>query len=541
METSGKRFRNRILELMVLMVACWGMLFAQQVSVTLPALSVLPGSSVSIPVNVGSVTGLNILAYEFVVTCDSTIMSLDGVTDAGTLSSGLGPLSNNHANGFGTGRMKVVCAAALPLSGSGPLVYINGTIKNKPGSSTVQFEPGTFLLNATVQTGITNGSVRVNRPPTLTPVGAQTKAQGDSLSFTVTATDLDLPNDTLTFSMSGAPAGAALTKTSTSTANFGWRPNYTQVGPFSVRVKVTDVGGFSDSTIVGITVTKTNVKPNFVNKMRDTTINQGQTLTFTYTAFDLNGDPLTYNLVSPPSGASITPAGVFTWRPVYPVVGPSTVTAVVSDGLMQDIGSATVIVVRVNQKPVINSRVPTNVSTVSYNKPQTFAVSATDPNGDPITYKWVVNNQVIKSGTDTSYTTTFTDPHNSAKIVTAVCTDPDGLADSTMWFFTITDVQKDNGAVPTEFALAQNYPNPFNPTTLISFSLPKEAPVTFEIYDMLGVKIRTLMAGENRSAGMYTVSWDGRSDAGVTMPSGVYLYRVNAGSYVASKKMTLLK
>ena len=95
--------------------------------------------------------------------------------------------------------------------------------------------------------------------------------------------------------------------------------------------------------------------------------------------------------------------------------------------------------------------------------------------------------------------------------------------------------------VPTEFALQQNYPNPFNPTTTISYSIPNEAPVTFEVYNVLGVKIRTLMAGQTKSAGSYIISWDGKNDAGVNMSSGIYLYRIRAGSFVASKKMTLLK
>ena len=140
---------------------------------------------------------------------------------------------------------------------------------------------------------------------------------------------------------------------------------------------------------------------------------------------------------------------------------------------------------------------------------------------------------------DSALVQTFTDAHGTAKSVVAVFADAAGLKDSTTWNFTITPVT--DIELPTEFALGQNYPNPFNPTTTISFSLPKEAPVTFEIYNMLGVKIRTLMAGQTKSAGSYSVYWDGKDDAGVSMSSGVYLYRISAGSFLASKKMTLLK
>jgi hypothetical protein len=93
----------------------------------------------------------------------------------------------------------------------------------------------------------------------------------------------------------------------------------------------------------------------------------------------------------------------------------------------------------------------------------------------------------------------------------------------------------------TEFSLDQNFPNPFNPSTSIRFALPKEAPVTFVIYNMLGVPVRTLVNGENLNAAYHQITWDGKDDAGVTLPSGVYLYRISAGVFQTAKKMTLLK
>ena len=192
----------------------------------------------------------------------------------------------------------------------------------------------------------------------------------------------------------------------------------------------------------------------------------------------------------------------------------------------------------VNRKPVFNFRTPANPSVISRNVATNFVVSASDPDAGALTFVWKVNGVTEKTG-DSTFSRTFNDAHGTAKTVIAVFTDVGGLKDSTTWNFTITPVA--DVELPTEFNLGQNYPNPFNPTTTISFSLPKEAPVTFEIYNMLGVKIRTLMAGQTKSAGLYSVAWDGRDDAGVSMSSGVYLYRISAGSFLASKKMTLLK
>jgi hypothetical protein len=95
--------------------------------------------------------------------------------------------------------------------------------------------------------------------------------------------------------------------------------------------------------------------------------------------------------------------------------------------------------------------------------------------------------------------------------------------------------------IPTDFSLAQNYPNPFNPSTTIRFGLPKEAPVTLEIYNLLGMKVRTLISGDRMSAALYNIRWDGRDDAGVSSPSGMYIYRIVADKFVSSKKMALVK
>lgn len=89
--------------------------------------------------------------------------------------------------------------------------------------------------------------------------------------------------------------------------------------------------------------------------------------------------------------------------------------------------------------------------------------------------------------------------------------------------------------LPTEYSLSQNCPNPFNPITEISFAVPEATDVTLEVYNVLGQKIATLVDGR-RDAGYHTVNWDGSSVA-----SGVYLYRIEAGDFVESRKMVLLK
>ncbi|MFN0157135.1 MAG: cytochrome c3 family protein [Bacteroidota bacterium] len=103
-----------------------------------------------------------------------------------------------------------------------------------------------------------------------------------------------------------------------------------------------------------------------------------------------------------------------------------------------------------------------------------------------------------------------------------------------------TDVQPVDGNFPNEFALQQNYPNPFNPTTTIGFSLPEREFVKLEVFDIRGGLITTMVDRE-LEPGNYNVSWEGTDAHGVRLASGLYFYRIQAGSYSATKKMVLLK
>lgn len=94
--------------------------------------------------------------------------------------------------------------------------------------------------------------------------------------------------------------------------------------------------------------------------------------------------------------------------------------------------------------------------------------------------------------------------------------------------------------LPEHFALHPAYPNPFNPITSIRYDLSKDTPVQLNIYDITGRLVQTLVAGR-QVGGFYEVQWDGRDANGISLPSGLYLYRLQAGSFVANEKMLLLK
>jgi len=91
--------------------------------------------------------------------------------------------------------------------------------------------------------------------------------------------------------------------------------------------------------------------------------------------------------------------------------------------------------------------------------------------------------------------------------------------------------------IPSEFKLEQNYPNPFNPSTEIRFSIPKDSHVKLELFNTLGGKVATLMNKE-MSAGSHNYQL---SISNYQLPSGIYFYKLQSGSFSETKKMLLLK
>jgi hypothetical protein len=88
--------------------------------------------------------------------------------------------------------------------------------------------------------------------------------------------------------------------------------------------------------------------------------------------------------------------------------------------------------------------------------------------------------------------------------------------------------------IPTEYGLAQNYPNPFNPSTTIAYQLPSASHVELKVYNMLGEEVATLVS-QDQSPGHYRVTWQ------PNLPSGVYVYRIQAGEFTQSRKLLLVR
>jgi len=107
-----------------------------------------------------------------------------------------------------------------------------------------------------------------------------------------------------------------------------------------------------------------------------------------------------------------------------------------------------------------------------------------------------------------------------------------GWSNSTT-FNVATDI-KDN-TIPTVYALDQNFPNPFNPVTKINYQLPKNSFVMLIVYDVLGKQVASLV-NEEQAAGVYQTTFDGSG-----LSSGIYFYKIQAGDFVETKKLVLMK
>ena len=149
-------------------------------------------------------------------------------------------------------------------------------------------------------------------------------------------------------------------------------------------------------------------------------------------------------------------------------------------------------------------------------------------------YEWL-------GSTTTSATGNFSFLVNDPTVESIVVTATNPLTGSTSGFARldlVTDVE-DEQSIPTEFALNQNFPNPFNPSTIITYQLPINSEVTLKIYDVLGNEVASLI-DEYKEAGSYEVEFNTASRI-KHLASGIYFYKLQAGSFTSTKKMILIK
>ncbi|MGE5682164.1 MAG: putative Ig domain-containing protein [Bacillota bacterium] len=441
------------------------------------------------------------------------------------------------------------------------------TVKNLPAGATFvnqefnwtpnYVQAGDYTVSFTV-TDQVGGSASIdaaikvtntNRAPVFTKVMGDTVRVGESMTYTFKyeATDADTM-DVLSFSLDTPPSFAKIdAKTGMLTLN----PTYGNEGTYSIIAVVNDGTESVKSKMTVAVVSHVNRKPSFVTVLKDTTIAEKQSLTFTYKASDPDAkDSLRFSLVNAPKGAVIdAKSGVLTWIPDYATAGNYDMIVKVTDGLVYDSTKAKVTVSFTNRPPVITA----GLSTFLTKKDTTLLVDqdrdahtyklmyqfkASDPDGKKLTYA------ILQGPAGATIDTTgyfYFRPAKTAvlgnypTIITITDADKGVTRDSVMIRLSkYTDV-KDEPGVPTVYSLDQNYPNPFNPTTKIKYSVPQESKVVLKIYNLIGQEVATLV-NQVQPTGNYQYNFNAAG-----LPSGIYIYRLEAGNFVSVKKMTLLK
>lgn len=146
-------------------------------------------------------------------------------------------------------------------------------------------------------------------------------------------------------------------------------------------------------------------------------------------------------------------------------------------------------------------------------------------------------NVSLSENTSHTFVPEWTDITNTDLMV-LVDNGNDGTVDDTLYLQNkVSGIEGDQGSLlsPNSYNLAQNYPNPFNPATSIQYSIPYRSEVVLKVFDILGNEVATLV-NEEKERGVYTVNFNGSG-----LASGMYLYRLQAGSFVETKKMILMK
>lgn len=482
------------------------------------------------------VAGDNVLSFNFNGTFDPTKLQITGYDLTDALGAG-GQVSINTNNTAGT--VSLAWAKGTAITGTGTLVFLKAKALVK-GSSTVSLT--SFMYNTGTPAVVTAaGTVTLTnkKPAFAAATDTKTVNENAALAFTVVATDGD--GDVLTYSATGLPTGATF---NAATGAFAWTPSYTQAGVYTVVFKANDGTVDSDPLTITITVNDVNRTPTIsLNPAGPFTVAEGQLLTFDVVASDPDTDnTLTLSASGVPSGATfVASTGKFSWTPLFNQAGSYTVLFTVKD----------------NKNAV--ATVPATITVTNTNTPPSFAVAGAKQMPDTtilggknliFTYK-----AIDAEGDNISYY--LQDPKPEGAIIVAstgvfgwkpsnkqagkwqiVVLASDGVfsTPSRIAYVTvIPDTKVEGEEVPVSFELYQNYPNPFNPTTSIKFALPKESQVKLSVYTILGQEVATLV-NSVMSAGYHTVNFDASN-----LPSGMYIYKIDAGSFSQIKKMLLMK
>lgn len=531
------------LGVLLLSVAMSTTLGLAQVTVGLPTTNGNQGDTVLIPVTVGDLTGLSVLAYQFAVSFDHSVLTALDVSTAGTLSqqSGWTVLPNVLLDSI-----KVGAFGASALSGSGTLVQLKFRVSGTPGATT-PLTFSSFLFNAgTPDATTTNGTFTVvGVLQLIAPNGGelwQVGTQHDIMWNSSAITDVKIEYSTDDGS-SWLPSITASTPANTGT--YTWTIPKTPSTQGRVRISDVSNAGIYDLSDGTFTIGPLPGIPT-LSQPANNAFNQAVILTLQWSAgtsaetyrVQLSVDSLFSNPDLDDSLLTVTnkPVGplnnetLYYWRvKSYNVAGESNWSSTWSFSTIPHVPSLPILVQPPNnaQNQLTSLRLKWNrVSGASLYRLQ-LASDLSFVQGSVILDSTLTDTSRIVSGLANDIIHFWR--VNASNVA--------GTSDwSGIWTFrtSVTAVEEIK-TIPTEYSIAQNFPNPWNPSTTIRYGLPQRSPVSLTVFNTLGQLVANLVQGE-QEAGVHEVRLDGSR-----LASGVYLYRIEAGNFVDTKKLLLLR
>jgi hypothetical protein len=376
-------------------------------------------------------------------------------------------------------------------------------------------------------------AAKANQPPVLDPIGPKSTTEGKRLTFEVSAWDPDGTVPVLYTWPPPLPGGASFANHLDGTGTFDWTPDTTQAGTYYIGFFADD-GEFIDSEVV--TVTVVDLDPG----IRDTL----QLLLITQS--DSANDQLNVTIELYCFHDEVWLTGV-----TVPILWDN-------PNLQMDSARASAVCSTAFDGGICFYNSSGDIDSTNISRNFQFGAYKVSTQGlAPV---------LMREHWATWYFTLSNWSATDSVAIWGVLGDSTGIPAVPLWFSAVTDTSGtgssinyvplwkdtlvikdvsdvrvvDGAKLPETFSLSQNYPNPFNPTTQINFEIPFRSHVSLTVYNVLGQKVTTLVDKE-MSAGSYIADWNGASDGGTIVASGVYFYKLEAGDFIETKKMVLLK
>jgi len=376
-------------------------------------------------------------------------------------------------------------------------------------------------------------------------------AGGGNSILSTTCTECLVVSNSILFDETPVLNGGVSTQVSFSNINGGWEgEGNIDANPFFCNPDSGDYTLAENSPCVGtgenganmgafgVGCEAINLAP-VLTTIEDQQIAEDSVLTIGVSATSILGYSMSFTATSDTSDVEVSLEDTnLTATPSLNWFGSSVITVIATDeNELFDTTGFTLTVNAVNDAPVAYD----DTIMVDPNTDFVGALIASDV--DDMEYSFYLlnnpSNGIVTVSVEGSFVYSPTTDYSGSDSFTFIVCDY-SLCDTATILITIHPLSIDEASLPTEYAIHQNYPNPFNPVTTLRYDLPENALVNITIYDMLGREVKTLI-NQTQDAGYKSIIWDATNDYGKPVSAGIYLYQIQAGEYISTKKMVLLK